>query len=446
MAIIDNTQYDEILALIQEIPQNVSYTYLVDIVIDGDIYTPESLVEINQERNFVVHYSQNTTLRLRMNQQLYNSIVYPNRDRLELVVKRMQIGEVDDKTTANAVVSSQRYVATLQSIEDPNMQGYVSVDDDKVLNDYVFSIREKVVDMLRATQIGGAFSATPNLDIARALLTVESKKLKVDKSEAIIGVTVHPTDIQKHPKQIVMSHDVKLLDIVDYLQMFQGGIYNQGSGLHYHGPSRSWFIYPLYNTTRYQSSKFPVDIIMVRPNQMTGVERTYRIKDGRLFIAATSGMRQSDPQEIAFLNLGNGVRYLKATETFSHPVDVEANRATTRVNDITAQVKIKDRRDKVQVAPFSNDVVTDNIANQLSLMAGRSGQVLHIPWENADPDLILPGQPCRVLVPGPKGNIEMFGTVLGVQSHIRLNQPGMTGVRYKTDSALLIFASATESN
>lgn len=439
MPIIDTTKYDRVLEVIRNNPREVNYKIEYDIVVDGDIYKPNAVVEINQERNFVTDYAQSTTVFLRMSQQLFNQIVYPNRNKLRLIRRKVAIGEISEEELPSSTVQAKTFVASLVDSSNPSMQGQVSVDNDQMMRDYLFSVRELAVDELRLTQAGGTFRENSALDIAVGLLTHFTNQLNLPKEDMVTGVTFEPSDVKDVPFQTSIPHEVKLLGIVDWLQENAGGIYNQAAGLFF--DTTAWYIYPLFNTTRFEKSKYTAEIVCLSPTQAPSMERTFTIKDSRLFIAATGDVKQSDPEDIGYLNQGNGVRFIKATALHDGPVVVSKNKAKTNLNEVTASISVKDRESGLQSAPFSKSKVTDNVANEISKIAARSGQILYIQWENSDPDLIIPGMPCRVLTQGVGDDIELYGTILWVQSHTRLNQPGMTSGRYKTSSVLMIFAN-----
>jgi hypothetical protein len=442
MPVIDKSHYSAVLNSINETPNPVHHRIEFDIVAGGQVYKAISLVEINDERNFIANYCGSTTVVLSMTQEMFNKVVLPNKDDIRLIRRKLDIGEISNEVLPSSKLKVKTLAATLLMTTDPALQGAAPVDDGMVLSQYVFSVLELAVDQLRLTQAGGTFRYTTTLDIARAMYTSTSKGLKLPKEEMVLGVTCEPSDVTEPPKCTVVPPEVKLVDLVDYLQSKCGGIYNQGAGLYFQ--DRSWFIYPLYNTTRYKKAKYAADIVVLPPNQALGSDRTYVIKDSRLFIAATAGVRQSNPQEIEYLNSGNGVRFVNASSFNESPVKVAGNKATTKLNENTAHISVKDRKAGLQSAPFSSSRITDNIANELSKVAARSGQILHIPWQNCDPDLIIPGMPCRILFSDGSKDRELYGTILGIQSHTRLSSPGITGVRYTTSSVLLVFANPLE--
>lgn len=439
MPVIDKSQFSAILQTISEKPNPIHQRIDYDIVAGGQVYKSLSLVEVNDERNYLANYCGSTTIILALTQEMYNRVILPNKDDLKVVRRKSTVGEISDEILQSSKLASKTFVATLLMTTDPSLQGSVPTDDGMVLSQYIFSIRELAVESLRLVRAGGTFRNTSNLDVARGLLTSMSKSLKLPKEESVTGVTCEPTDVKEPPKCTVIPPDVELVGLVDYLQTRAGGIYNQGCGLYFQ--DRSWFIAPLYNTSRYNKAKYAADIIVLPPNQMVSSDRTYTIKDARLFIAATAGVKQSNPEDINYLNEGNGVRFVNATNFANSPVKVAGNKATTKLNENTAHISVKDRKAGLQSAPFSSSRITDNIPHELSKVAARSGQILHIPWENSDPDLILPYMPCRILFNDGTDNRELFGTILGIQSHIKQSSPGITGVRYSTSSVLLVFAN-----
>ena len=439
MPVVDNTAFKQILDTIKKHPTKAFYRIEWYLLANGVFSKPLAYVESNREDNFIQNYCQSTTVVLRMTQKMFFDVVYANKDNLRIVRKKIPIGEVSDEPLPGMPIEVATFKAILLTIQDPEMQGRISIDDEQVMQDYTFTIIASAVDQLRTTRLGIIPRFSTMLDTAVAMLTIYSQQLDLPDDESIFGVTYEPTDIEEIPDQQLVEHNTPILDLVDYLQGSCGGIYNQGCGLYY--SNRNWFIYPLFNSKRYQKAEYPCDIVVCSPNLQPDIERTYTIKNKRLFIAGTAGMKQVNMEDIEFLNLGNGVRFILATEFFNKPVEVRDNKALTRIDDIMANMSIKQRPSGIDFAPFSKTRVSDNVAQHMSAISVRKGQFLHIPWDNSDPDLLVPGQPCRVLYDANGKKYEVFGTILGCQTHQKLNQPGMTGVRYRTSSVLLVFVN-----
>ena len=297
--------------------------------------------------------------------------------------------------------------------------------------DITFQCVDALLYALLYTRVGGIFHQADPLSVLTYYLGTYSDEVGSGDEVAIKGIDAvdYEVDIsQRTKKHIVIPHGSALLQLHDKLQQAYG-IYNHGVNLYLH--QQHWYVYPPYRTNRYTQTDYTLDILVLNQQNNTGMDRSYAIKDGKLFVTVND-IEQKDIKEQAYLNAGNGIRYLKAQHAWDSWVDVKANKATTSPDTSIEAYLLEERKDTRSNVPFSQQRVTDNSARQSSMMAKRKGQLVMCQWDNADPRLLYPGMPLRVRYSDLQGETYLEGTLLRVTSSTSLATGGLVDKRYRT--------------
>jgi hypothetical protein len=146
--------------------------------------------------------------------------------------------------------------------------------------------------------------------VSKALLASETAKIKVEEDIAFKGVDMVEPNNENKSEHIIVRHGTRLFDLPIYAHKHLGGIYNAGIGCYYQ--SRYWFIYPLYDTTRFNKAKKTLVIVKVPTLRARAIERTYRNEGDTLYVIGTSNSEIDDDAGTNFSNKGNGVRFADA--------------------------------------------------------------------------------------------------------------------------------------
>jgi hypothetical protein len=204
-------------------------------------------------------------------------------------------------------------------------------------------------------------------------------------------------------------------------------------------------VYPVFDVTRFATAKKTLTILVVHSQELPAADNTYRVDAGAVTVVANGKMAHLDPIDHMAMNQGNGVRFAKAQDLMDNftpgTSDVTADSSKVMTGFVT-----QTRDSKQNNVQFSKAKITDNIPHELSKMAERQGQRIQLNWDRADPSLIIPGMPVRVIYESNNMLFDMTGTVLNVQSQVRLDQPGMTSTRYITGCAMTLFVTVTKTS
>lgn len=439
MAIVNSAIYDEIVNQISRAPRPAAYRLEGFIVANGVMFEALKVISEDGMRQFENGFSDEILLTLQFNVATFERYLWPNRQKLKAVLKASPIGESSNQDLISAPILERKYDAILVETRDTNLQGLPNYDPQMGLGDYQFQLVNPAVQQFRLMTGGSNFHQQKPADVVKGLLTYLSKQIKVTDDYAIKGVEMWPADNAEVSKHVIVPATTPAPNIPGYIQKYAGGVYNHGIGFYLH--RNVWYVYPLYDHTRYERAPLTLDLFIVPHNRSTGLNRTFQFKDGRLQVAITGDVRHKDSTDIQHLTSGNGVRFMKATETFNNFATVKGNRAYTDPSKTTAQFLINKRKGEYQALKLSSNPITDNVAHEMSKLAARSGHVVLLIWENSRPDLLIPGMPVKIYYGVESGYETLVGTLLTVSYVTMLDTPGVTGERYRTTSSLYVFVN-----
>lgn len=442
MAIINTSSYDEILSEIIKAPRPVHFKWECDIHVGDKIVNPFKITNIDVERDFVTKYCDRINIEVNMSVADYNRLVYPAKDDLFITLRRIPLGEIDDAELPVGQILALKYRAYTMLNSSADLQAMPSSNDELNMGSYSFQLLDLAIEHLRLKTVGGIFHKETTIKVLRTLLGKISVELSLPDEFKIKGVEyVEPSEdtVRQH---IVVPHGTELMDLGGYLQKYCGGIYNQALGTYLR--KKVWYIYPIHDHTRYDKTRYTMDVVIVPPNRMRQTERTYTIKDEKLLVAITGEVRQKDFTDVDFLNAGNGTRFSLATKMFDGYAPTKGNIPKTAVADTTAQFTVQKRRVGLEHVPFSENKVTDNVAYEMSKIVLRDAQMLIVVWEQSDPEVLYPGMPTKIHYVTEEGTKTLLGTLIKVEAFTQLARPGMTTDRYRTSCAMTFILKSGE--
>lgn len=439
MSDIDRSLYNEVLSEIAKIKRPVSFKVSCEILIEGRVLVPYRVIHIDVNRLFHVNYSDEITIELAVSQGDFLRHIYPNRSKLQLKLKSIAIGEIEEVEIVSIDPIVRLFSVVLYETRDMDLQNLPATADDNTLIDIRMQLLEMVPERLRLQTFGTVFYKQKPSDAIKTMLGKFSKALRLPKEVAVQGIDLYEFSNDTVRENMIVPDYIPLLDMVGYMHKKCGGLYNTGAGLYFH--ANLWWIYPYFDDKRYEKEEYVLDIFVVPPNRLPGTERTYRAHEKRLQILSTGGITQFDSSDIDHLSVGNGVMFNSAKKFFNEIVDVSANIATADKTKTSSRFMLEKREGEFQYAPWSNTRFTDNMGYEMSKLRARTLQTVALVWDNARPELLYPGMPVKMYYGKEVGSDDMYGTLAAVQEHTKPNMPGVTLNLYKTTCVLtVIFA------
>ncbi|QXO10839.1 hypothetical protein pEaSNUABM54_00013 [Erwinia phage pEa_SNUABM_54] len=382
-----------------------------------------------------------------------NKVILPNAKDLELIVTRRSLGSAQSGGTQSRQGYTDRYKATITDVTVPEVgeSNSVSRDSKNAMKRLTFQLFDRALYELKAISVGGILRHSSAADALNVLLTAKSSALTIDDAVKPLGVTMVPADTalnaQGKPnlrEHIVIKDGTQLTALARYLQQHCGGIYNNGIGCFY--VRRQWYVYPLYDSSRFANCQQSLTLIRVPSETMPDVPHSYTMRGNHLFALATDEAISIDNTDHKQLNQGNGTLFATASGVMDKFVPRDDSKAMASQSDVMGRIAVEQRPDGLNNAVFGQRRISDNIAEQISGLSARNQQFMQVAWAYSDPALVYPGMPVRLLYANGNKVEAMVGTVHAIETFTELSTPGMATQHYQCKSVLTLSVTKQPEN
>lgn len=403
------------------------------------------IVSIDIKRDYEMNFTDEIILTALIPLGQYAKRVYPERNNLEITIKQKPMQELGSDEDTKRKLYLERYIAVLINQGNPIIEGndYSIPNEDALdlssIEEVTFQLIPKAVDLMRMTSVGSVYRNANPGEVVKTILTIESQSLKLPKELLPIGVNMVPPNDTSKRDHVVVPHGVKLVDVPSYVHNHCAGIYTAGMGFYYQ--DKLWYLYPIYNTERFEESQDKVTIINVPDKKLVGVERTYRKDGSNIVILATGETQFRDNSDQQQLSDGNGVRFADASRYMDGFIKVSGNRAVASRGENVNEVMSTQRLSGNQNVHVSDTRISSNNPKEYSKLAMREGSLVNLTWENADPDLIYPGLPVKILYFDDGVVREIRGVVLKAHVYVHMKGQVMFTNMHHTNIGLSIFVN-----
>ena len=417
----------------------VFYRYEVDVYTPNGVVPLLRVMKLTQLEDYVNKNSAEITVEASLGLGDYVYDIFPHRKNLTAAIKAIPVYPTGGDVP-NGTIGYQEMDMVLNESEDISVNSGGSSGDNQEqmnqTNQYIFTFQliDPIVSSARLYSFEGILKNTKIEDaIKQALMTPPNVR----------GVKVVPPTNLEIIDQIVIGSGVSggmtVIDFPGWLQNYSGvGVYN--AGLNWYMQSGYWYVYPIYDTSRYHQETDVVTICNVPKQRMPNPEKTYLYQEGQLYILATGNVDYKDLTDIYQLNYGNATRFSKANilEDSAYITDttgeVYFDKGNTQVD------AIGEERENGKNVGFNNAATpTNNIAREMSRIAGNRGVIVTFEWINAKSGLLKPAMPCRFLYEQNNKVISLYGVVLSKYTESRQLGMGMNNPEHQTTTKVKIF-------
>lgn len=422
----------------------VHFLWQADIHAGGQTYRALKVLQIDFKRDFENSYADIVMVRVAILGGKYAYRIYPNQSNIDITMYRQPVGETSSQPDPDAQRQTERYTATLVDRGNPLLEGNSPAAmseealDASNIFEIEFQLTNKALEQIRLMAVGGIYRASTNEEVIKYVLTQASSSVKVDGVRAPKGVDMVKASNQAQRDHIVIPQGTKVVQLPNYLHNKCGGVYSTGMGYYLQGDY--WYVYPCYDTKRFNEAPKTLTVINVPKNKFPNGPRTYR-KDGRnTVILATGEVSFKDTSDARQLNEGNGVRFADANQFMGLGfATTKNNRVTMSRGDNVSEFIASPRPNGMNNVQVSDNPITSNPFNEYSKMAQRQGSYISLVWESSLPELVFPGMPVRVLY--LEGDVirEIYGVVLQAFDAVQMVGSGLPSDRHSTTTALAIF-------
>jgi hypothetical protein len=440
----DSALWEEIKAIaLQGGGAPLIFGWRVEFKVKDKTYKPLKMISMEILRNYANAMGDEIVLDVMMGQGDFLYDIYPNRQNLVANLFCEQRAYDESVVKLSSDIETQTLRATLMddhsAAVEANTSAAASREDLNRLDPITvrFQLIDQALEYSRLQSVQVLFRNTTVGDCLTYILTAASKDANLDENNKVLGVEmVDPANTDEY-KHIVFPGGTKLSQLRNFLQKKVGGLYPTGTGLYLQ--KRTWFVFPLFDLTRFDKSFETLTVINIPPNQLPSIERSYRKTSNQTLIVATGQTKHIDRSESKIANAGNGVRYADARKVMENQPAAGDNKAVLKRSETNNEFITEERPSGLNNVVTSTRRITSNKFEELSQMSSRYGALVETLWENSDPGSIWPGMPLKFLY--LKGNEvkELKGVVLGAHHFIQTYGQSVTDGRHICNTALQLF-------
>ena len=450
---IDNsTIFKEILEIADLPSPTVHFTYQGELLIKGqsDPIKLAAIKSFTRTRDYVTNRSDVIMLECAVGAGTYQHKIQPAKNALTAVLYRIPINSDNNTVNTHQPQYVEHYTAVLVDsdvdyVANPDARNVDSETGDQT-DQQLFTLQliDQVLAPIRLTSISGIF---PKTTVGKLLKVLMGQWVGGDEPPPVVDPTpktpkeVRGVDVVEPTNDRVFNHIIipegtRILDLPNYLQETYG-VYS--GNISYYLQRGVWYIYPIYNTSRWDTTLPCITIGMVPQNRMPGADKSFKVKSKQIYILATGNNKHRDTSEHLLLNKGNGVRYLPAENVIDALVTVSKHKAKASRKANMVEYIVEPRADELNSVLMSTRRITDNHLREQSQLASRLGGKLLITWENADVSKLTPGMPVKVLYEKEDKTEILMGVLIGVTEMAAPNTPGQLNTQFISNAALTIF-------
>lgn len=430
----------EVAKIIESAPQGTHKRFEI-MIKAGDVWlTPIKIDAITRHRDYVKGYSDSLFLDIIMPCGDMAYLLEPHKENLIVDVFTYPVGDIAGGDVEDDVIVN-RYRGILLTKKDPGLDDprpHASSRED--LNQEIMDVQLQLIKenahQLRMVTVSRIYRKVTTMDVLTALLTEASQLIDVRDEERIQGVDVAPGYNQRQ-REVIVVKPTKLTRLVDLLQLEEGGLYGTGVGCYLQGTK--WYVYPLFDLTRYINEDKTLSIVRVPPNRLAASERTWRVTDDQVIVIANAGVRVKDDGFGNQLMDGNAVRVTNADQLLTFG-NVEQNKVRMTRSDNLFEFQGQPlKHEGLTNTQWAEEGATTNPFTHYSRMAFQKGQVVEVDWLHAETDLLYPGMPLRFYVASNDELDEYQGILLGANNRYTSGRSGAIQDYFVNEAKLLIF-------
>ncbi len=300
-----------------------------------------------------------------------------------------------------------------------------------------------------------------NADMASILKAEMSAPVKALGNDNNTGYDVDVYQVANPDKtyQMVIPSGTKIIDLPKYIQKEKGGLYSAGLGRYLGNVptltggkdvarkvNKMWYIYPLYDFTRYNKSAMRMTIINVPRNEMLGIENSYVIDGQEIYIYATGDTKHIDRSVVTTEKTGTGLKALKTGNALKHQSVTSKGVTGIPKGRNVIQFGLDNRPSELNDIRLLDKKFTSNIFDAVSNFAKNQGVLIQVTWENSNPYLLLPGMPTKFIYKDMGIPHMLYGTLFIAETLDVTRQAAAHDTRYVSTTTLTLFCEREDSS
>lgn len=441
----DATTYNELLRLAQTNPAPVNVKLTGIIYADGQAIGIRNVVSLHCQRNYMNDNAEILFVTVQIGQLSYLRLIEPARDKLKFELLRT----IRDQRGLEAKVAEtvkRTYRAWLADSLDIALAGGDIGDDEtdeNSLMDITFQLTDPKHDEMRYTDMGGIHRDKTLKELMQQKLGFDlegrgsTAGLDNPDYQGVRGVDVYPPSNDRLYKHIPVDSGTPLTKLPTFLQKTKG-VYASGIGQFYQ--DGRWYIFPLLDVTRFDAEERALTVLNIPPDEMITPERSFIYEAKQLYIFSTGGADYLDSSENTFQRYGSSVSFTPASgNLLNEHMERSNNKALPRPDKTQMGYSVTKRPMDEAKTINTYHHFTDNPYPMTSEMALGRGVIIKVGWENADPSLLYPGMPVKLLYVMDGDVTARYGTLVSVDCATAPSTGQILDDDYRSHSTLTLF-------
>lgn len=449
--------WPEIQKIIFSGKKNITHEYRGMLHTEKEDIPILRIISVDTVRDYVNNVGDYTIVEFKMALGDYAIRMYPYRNNLEFTIKKIPLKEVFTVKDPDYEIEIIKYKAVFMMDQNPivNVSELEQYDPESLNKANVIDVKLQLVDRslepLRIKMVNGIYRNYTQKELIHSMLGGESMKVLIDGKPSIDGIDIVEPDNKEKVKHSIIPDGTHLVSLTSHMQEEMNGIYNSGLGtyLQIYKKKKFWFVYSLYDFKRFDEDKNKAIFYSVTQEKLPGENRTYRRENNILHVVVTAARRYQDSAEIDYMNYGVGFRTSDARPYMKKPVVITEEGPIGNRKSLNHEVSVEDRKDGLNYMPVTSRTLSSNkfighrgISNNpfvdYSNVNARNTARFDITWENADPNLLHPGMPCKYIYQDKTKLVELKGVILFVHVFVSIFGNGITNKSYKTMCSITI--------
>jgi hypothetical protein len=441
----------EVLSILKSGKKPVKYSYKGMLHTEKEDLPVLKIISLDIYRDYNNNIGDRIVVEFKMPLGDYSSRLYPFRANLEFSLKKVLLNETSDDVDPDVDIPIEKYKAVFLPNDNPHIATTeLEMYDVQTLNNVdIVSVKLDLIDRalepLRIKTVQGVYRNVTQEQLIRSLMIGESNKIRIEGKPIVDGIHLvepHNKNIIKH---VVLKSGLTIPNIPSYLQETMNGIYTSGIGtyLQKYLNKKLWFVYPLYDTTRFDGKDDKVIFYSVPQERLPGLDRTYN-KDGSVLrILVTSTRKYKDNADNDHLNHGVGFRMSDANAFMKKPINLTKDGPKASRTQLNYEVANQERKDGLNYAPVTSKGISANPYTEYSKVVARDIARIDLTWENGNPDMIYPGMPCKYVFLINDTPTELVGVIGGIHSFSSVQKGSIINNTHRNLCAVSILVRKT---
>lgn len=428
--------------------KGVHWNYTASIITPKGDQMVDSVLSIDISKDYERGFTDHIVLDCTVLKSFYIDNLYPVRNNFEVKIIMNQVMEKESgMRLSNPKKITMKYRGVLVNPVDlgnnrKDASNTMSNDDQNKKTKFI-SVKIQLLDFtaeqIMKMSFGGLFHGIPG-EVCKAMLTEAGKKLTGEVK--LLGVDMPDPHNKESTYDIVVPHGTKLLDLPRYIQTKCFGIYNHDMGSYLH--DGYWFLYPIYDFTRYEKEENRLTVSVVPPVAMVDNKRTYAVNKRTVNVICSGDVDLTDTSRAQMINEGNGITYFDTSKLKQE--SIVKNEQGVYINPTAAkkQMLTGNADDNLDNAPMIEGRLTSSLSEVASQIAKRNATAISFVWNYANPYLLVPGMPTKVIYYKENTRYEINGVLLKQVALVHPEGKTMTLGRFNTSVGLVVLIDRTQ--